>query len=382
MRLRNHRYLAPNPDGPSGTGTAEPSATASPPPSTEPPPSTGTEPAPPADGKSDAGDNSPSSSEKFEPAAKINSLLDKIGQPDEQGEPEAGAKAPDEPVAPPTGTKAPVDPAKAPTDPKAFDLTPPEGMTERSKTRWTELADRAKQVPVLEQRATAAENSLNQVRTVIQESGLDPEEFGNVIQIGRLYKSNDAAELQSALEQLDGLRANVATRLGIEAPGVDILAKHPDLAAEVEDMSISRERAIELAAARDLKARTTQQQQSSNELDQFKRNVTAAASDMETQLAARAATPGHAEKMAFLNAKLADPVYQKQFVSTYQPKQWAAAMLMLYDAYNPPAAGPTTPRPPQPLRPGHVNAGTRTSAGKPVTAIDAVKSAWDQAGLG
>lgn len=387
MRLRKHRYLAPNPEGPSGTGTGatEQTTTATPPPSTEPPPSS-TEP-PPGDGKTGGDDSSARSSTNKAPdnAAKIGSLLDKIGQEDlgedPPADPKGTAKPPGEPVAGPKGAKAPEATPK-PTDPKALDLTPPEGMTDRSKSRWTELAERAKQVPVLEQRATAAENSLAQVRTVIQESGLDPEEFGNVIQIGRLYKSNDAADLKAALEQLDGLRANVATRLGIEAPGVDILANHPDLAAEVEDMSISRERAIELAAARDLKARSTQQQQSSNELEQFKRNVTAAAADMEKQLAARASTPGHAEKMAFLNAKLADPEYQKQFVSTYQPNQWAAAMLMLYDAYNPPATSVTPPRPPQPLRPGHVNAGTRTAAGKPVTSVDAVKNAWDQVGLG
>mgnify|MGYP000246292363 CR=1 FL=1 len=47
------------------------------------------------------------------------------------------------------------------------------------------------------------------------------------------------------LGQLDGLRADLATRLGVDAPGVDVLAQHPDLKAKVDGMTLSREDALE-----------------------------------------------------------------------------------------------------------------------------------------
>lgn len=382
MIYRKHRYLAPEPGDTGGAGAASTT------PPTEPPPSTVVEPItepavplrsePKAEVRPEAGDT----------ATKIGSLLDTIGKevvPTPEPKSTAGeTKTPvDETKAPaaeagnvPTGT----DPAKPVGDPKAaVDLTPPEGMGERAKTRWTELAERAKQVPVLEARATEAETQLSSVRQMVAESGLGQDEFAGMLQMGRLFKSDNPEDLKTALQQIDGLRADIATRLGVDAPGVDPLAKHPDLAADVEAMSISRERALELVRLRDTAARAKETSQSQTEIQEFQRNATAAAKQMEKALAERANTPGHAAKMAFINAKLADPAAQQAFVATYAPHQWAAAMLMMYDAYNPPA--PATPAPPQPLRPGHVASGTRQISNKPVTSTAAVENAWEAAGL-
>jgi hypothetical protein len=92
----------------------------------------------------------------------------------------------------------------------------------------------------------------------------------------------------------------------------------------------------------------------------------------------RAGTPGHEAKMAYIGAFFQDKAKLDQFVKTYQPSQWKAAALMMYDIYQPPAA-PVAPRDPQPLRPGAVRPGAAV-AGGPVTAESAVRDAFAMIG--
>ena len=387
MKLKRYRYQNPEP-GDTGTGPATPTPAEAPsaPLANHPDPAP-SQPAAAAPGAPAAAKPAESDNE-----AKISALLDTIGK-DVGATPETKPPA-GETKAPTDGTKAPgaepgsvppgTDPAKpaTPADSKAIDLTPPEGITERSKTRWTALADQARLVPDLEKRATEAETALTGVRELVAQSGLQPDEFQGMLQMGRLFKSADPKELQEALQQLDGLRADLATRLGVDAPGIDVLAQHPDLKAKVDGMTLSREDALEIVRLRGKGAQADQTQASQQEMAQFQATVKAAATEMDATLAARAATPGHAEKVAFIKSQLADPKRIQEFVTTYQPHQWKAAVLMMYDAYTPPAApAPVIPAAPQPLRPGHVASGVRVPNGKPISSTDAVANAWDAVGL-
>lgn len=385
MKLKRYRYQNPEP-GDTGTGPATPTPAEAPsaPLANHPEPA----PAQPAAAATDAPATTTTDPDN---EAKIGALLDAIGK---DVAPTPGTKPPaGETKAPTDGTKAPdgvpgnvpaaTDPAKpaTPADPKALDLTPPEGINERSKTRWTALADQAKLVPELERRATEAETALTGVRELVAQSGLQPDEFQGMLTMGRLYKSSDPKELQAALEQLDGLRADLATRLGVDAPGVDVLAQHADLKAKVDGMTLSREDALEIVRLRGTAAQANQATAATQEMQQFQQTVKAAATEMDATLAARAATPGHAEKVAFIKSQLADPKRIQEFVTTYQPHQWKAAVLMMYDAYTPPAPASVVPNTPQPLRPGHVSSGTRVPNGKPVSSADAVANAFDAIGL-
>lgn len=379
MKLKRYRYQNPEP-GDTGTGPATPTPAEAPsaPLANHPEPA----PAQPAAAAPDA----PATTTTTDPdnEAKIGALLDAIGKdvaPTPGTKPLEGASKPSDGAT--DGQKSASEPAKPalPVDPKALDLTPPEGITERSKTRWTALADQAKLVPDLERRATEAEAALTGVRELVAQSGLQPDEFQGMLQMGRLFKSADQGELRQALEQLDGLRADLATRLGVDAPGVDVLAQHADLKAKVDNMTLSREDALEIVRLRGTAAQANQATAATQEMQQFQQTVRAAATEMDATLAARAATPGHAEKVAFIKSQLADPKRIQEFVTTYQPHQWKAAVLMMYDAYTPPAPASAVPNTPQPLRPGHVSAGTRVPNGKPVSSADAVANAFDAIGL-
>lgn len=371
MKLKRYRYQHPEPGEP-GSGPA-PAAAADPAPQS-PPLANSQDPAP-APAPAAAPPSEPSTPVDPDQSTKIDALLSEIGK-DVDPTPQP------KPADPPKGEQPPADPSKPtpPADPKAFDLTPPEGITERAKARWTELAERAKAVPDLERRATEAETQLNDVRELVRESGLDQTEFGNMLEMGRLFKSADPKDLQSALQQLDGLRADLATRLGVDAPGIDPLAAHPDLKADVENMAISRERALEIARLRKGQATVEATNKATQEQQQFVATVRQAAAEMDATLKERANTPGHAAKVAHIQAYFKDPAKLQAFVTTYQPQQWKAAVLMMYDTFVPPAAPAPVPTP-QPLRPGNVAAGPRVPNGRPISALEAATNAFDQVGL-
>lgn len=313
-----------------------------------------------------------------EPAAKVEadpfggltSLLDGVGV-----EPKPAA-------APAPVATAPAEPAKAPEPPKEsaqVDLTPPEGMSERASKRWADLTERVKIVPELERRATEATQQLDSVRRMVSDSGLAPDEFSNVLNLGKLYKSNSPQDLQAALTQIEGLRADIATRLGADVPGVDVLAQHPDLKARVDGMELPRDAALEIARMRAESKATQQSQAQTQEFQRFQTTVQQAAQRMDSTLAQRAHMPGHAAKVAFIQSQLSDQTKLQQFVQTYKPEQWESVVLMMYDAFTPPAA-PAPPPVPQPLRPGNVSAGA-PRAGQPRNAMDAVQGAFAAAGL-
>ena len=106
------------------------------------------------------------------------------------------------------------------------------------------------------------------------------------------------------------------------------------------------------------------------------RTVQAAAQEMDATLKERANLPGHAAKVAHITAYFKDPAKLRAFVTTYQPGQWKAAVLMMYfDTFVPPAA-PTPVPTPQPLRRATWPPGRVLPNGRPVTALEAATSAW------
>lgn len=284
------------------------------------------------------------------------------------------------PTPAPQSAKVPVStpaPTPAPAAGKDDDLTPPEGMSERAQARWSQLTERVKAVPELERRATEAETALTSVRKMVADSGLQANEFADMLETGRLVKSASPQDLEQALQRLDGIRADIALRLGKDVPGADPLASHPDLKAEVDGMTLTRERALEIARLRAKGSQADSLTREQQEVQQFRQTVESAAASMDAALAKLAGQPGHEAKVAFIRQQFADPAKLQQFVTTYEPHQWNAAILMMYEAYTPPVA----PLPgPQPLRSTNVRPGGPV-ARRVVSAEGAVESAFDKLGI-
>lgn len=299
-----------------------------------------------------------------DPFATLTTALENVGKPE----------AAPTPAPTPAPTAAPVAGKPAAPAPEV-DFTPPEGMSERATQRWAQLTERAKLVPELERRASEASEQLQSVRTMVNASGMDANEFTEMLEMARLFKQGDP----KALQQLDGLRADLAGRLGVEVAGVDPLEKHPDLKAEVEAMTLPKERALEIARLRGKGQQADAMTAEDRQRQQFTQTVNTAAANMEKTLATRAGTPGHQEKINYIGALFKDPAKLQKFVATYRPEQWEGALLDIYDAYTPPTAT-AAPAVPQPLRPGTARAGAPARSG-PVTAESAVEGAFSRAGL-
>jgi hypothetical protein len=297
----------------------------------------------------------------------LSAALDKALEPVSQ---EPAEPKPPEPTPAPTPAPAPKPDAK----PAEIDLTPPEGMTERAQQRWSQLTERAKLVPQLELQAREATTQLQSIREMVNGSGLDANEFTDMLEMARLFKAGDA----KALQRLDGLRADLATRLGVEVAGVDPLAAHPDLKADVESMTLTKERALELAKLRGKGQQADQITEGQRELQQFQQTVAAAAADMEAVLKTREATPGHEHRLKVIAEHFKQPGKLQEFVTTYEPKQWKPALLWMYENIAVPAAAP--PAGPQPLRPTAARAGVPVRTG-PATAESAVAGALERLGL-
>ena len=347
MKWKNLRYVLMN-DEPGAAGGGEPEVTAPEPTRNEP---------------------------EVSAQDSIMSALDQIGQPE----------AKETPYFP--KDEAPKEPRTDAKKPESDD-EPPEDVSDRAKGRWAQLAEKARKVPELETQLEQTRQQVEGVKQLVQSAGLDADEFGAVLNIGKLYKSNDPQELGKALQILQSLQVDVAARLGVDVGQVDVLAQHPDLAHAVANQQLSREHALEMVRLRSesqrlsgtnqrLQQATQEQVRNQQEAQQFQQTVQQAATDMDSHLAARASEPGHAAKMAYVNQYFQDPQRMQAFVSTYQPSQWKAAVTMLYESYNPPVQRQSVP---QPLRPTNTVTGARVN-NAPTSAEDAIMGAFERIGV-
>jgi hypothetical protein len=192
---------------------------------------------------------------------------------------------------------APVPPAPKPGE---IDLTPPEGMNERSQQRWAQLTERAKQVPELERRATEATQALDSVRQMVTSAAWRPTSSarcwrwpaGEVRQpAGRPARAADAGRL----------RTDLAHTLRHGRPGVDPLAAHADLKADVDGMLMTREDALEIARLRSGNQQGQQVMQSSG-VPAVPEHRAERGGEHGTHAQAREGTPGHEAKVNYIGS--------------------------------------------------------------------------------
>jgi len=228
-----------------------------------------------------------------------------------------------------------------------------EGVTsERSRARIREIFAQRQQ----------AEHDLNEVREMVSATGMSPQDFAQTLEFGRLLNTPDPANLQTALQMVEAQRATLCQRLGIERPGVDALADAPDLAQEVQNGTLSRERALEVArlrrdhqATQQRLAETTTQQQAQQ---QFEQTLAQGQQEIAHYLNQRAQEADHPIRMQAIQEYFAQPANVQQFVSTYAPQQWRHAVQWMYEQIR---VAPQPKATVQPLRAAHTSLGTPQS---------------------
>ena len=243
--------------------------------------------------------------------------------------------------------------------------------SERGKDRIRQVFAERKQL----------EQDITEFKQLVQGTGMTPQDFAQTLEFGRLVNSGDEKDVRVALEMLAGQRAALYQRLGVEAPGIDLLQGHDDLKAAVDNMEITRERAVELAKFRKTEAAKAQQQQEAQATNQrqqeFQQTVQSAAGAMEAYLNTRANEVDHPARMKVITAHFQNPANLQAFIQTYQPNQWAATIKMMYDNIVVPAA--PAAHQPQPMRSRPTQLGTPAAQG--ATPIDRLAQRLDNMGI-
>lgn len=311
-----------------------------------------------------------------DPTAAMNSFLDALtDDPNKPEGTEADTPAGDKPAEgaqKPEAAAPAVEPAKTPEQEEAELL---EGVkSERGKERIQRVFAERKQL----------EQDLGDFREMVRSTGMNADEFAQSLEFGRLAKSDDPQQLAVALEMVEAQRAQLYQRLGREAPGVDLLQGHDDLRQAVENMEISRERAVELASLRRTQQQQRQQQQVARQVEQstqeFNTGMQQASQAMEQYLSSRVNEADHPARMAALTAHFKDQARMQEFVSTYStPQQMLAAVKFMYDNIRvAPAAQPAARRE-QPIRSRPAALGTPAAGGG--SPADRLAARMEQMGL-
>lgn len=227
----------------------------------------------------------------------------------------------------------------------------------------------------------ALETNINEFRDIVQSTGMSAQDFAQTLEFGRLVNSGDEKNMRVALEMIERQRAAIYERLGVEAPGVDLLADHADLKQAVENLEIPRDRAVELAKFRKLDAQNRAQQQASQaqaqDIQGHQQSIGQASVAMKEYLATREKEVDHPARMKVITDHFKDPAKLQQFVETYQPHQWAATIRMMYDNIQIPRAA-AAPRP-QPIRSRPAVLGTASTSA--LTPMDRLTQRMESMGL-
>lgn len=243
--------------------------------------------------------------------------------------------------------------------------------SERGKDRIRQVFAERKQL----------EQDMTEFKQLVQGTGMTPQDFAQTLEFGRLVNSGNEKDIRVALEMVEAQRADLYQKLGVEAPGIDLLQGQDDLKAAVDNMEITRERAVELAKFRKSEATKVQQQQVEQEQgqrqQQFQQTVQQAAGAMETYLTTRANEVDHPARMKVITSHFQNPDNLQAFIQTYQPNQWAATIKMMYDGIVVQAS--PQQRDPQPLRSRPTQLGTPSAQG--ATAADRLAQRLDNMGI-
>lgn len=306
---------------------------------------------------------------------KMKALLDELSaDAPPPADPAATTTPPADEQDPPAGTVDPGTPpaGEAPKTPEQEEAELLDGVkSERGKDRIRQVFSERKQL----------EADINEFKALITDTKMSPEEFAQTLEFGRLMNSGDEKDLRVAFEMVENQRAILAQRLGVKAPGVDLLAGHDDLKQAVENMEITEDRALELAKYRKQDAEKQQaqlaQQQSAQSQQEFQQTIQSAATQMEAYLNTRANEADSPIKLKAISEHFKNPANLQAFVTTYKPDQWVNTLKLMYDNIVVPKA--PAAQQPQPLRSRPATLGTPSTSGQ--TPIDRVASRLDSMGI-
>lgn len=294
-----------------------------------------------------------------EPSA-VDLIAAAVGAEPAAEEPAADAPAVDTPPAdkPPLTDeeKAKAEDERLEAEARALGLTKP-----NTTAVFKELSRAAARAKELEPEIETLRTQVAQQQEVfdhLHQNNISGEQFGEAVMVLSFINSGDPVRMQRAYETLGNKMAELGRQLGLEAPGVDPLEAHPDLAQSVRDMELDRKHALEIAHGRQMRAAAVQhstQQGQAYAAQTEQQRVTQELTLLEQQL--RTTDPQFDAKWAMLKPTLV-PVLGRLPLA-----ERANAFMQAYAAFQLPAApAPAAQTRPDPANPGRpaMAAGAKT----------------------
>lgn len=238
----------------------------------------------------------------------------------------------------------------------------PEGLRPKAQERFQALSRTAKELA----------GQISAIQDIVRESGATPDEFIQTMFFLQDLKSDNKEGLQRAMSVIENVRHGLAQRLGIEAPGIDLLHDFPDLKKEVEEYQITKERALEIAnnrrAARQGNAERERQDLIKSQEEAFNIEKTTAIAEIN-----KLSAEWHKSDIDFKPKAQYIAEVVKGWAkdgTPFSPKQWPAVIKQMYADLSKGSSltKKTEPKTPLPLRPNGLTGGNKV----PQTAIEAM----------
>lgn len=307
----------------------------------------------------------------FAPKPKVDPEADPKAEP--AADPAKGA----EPATP----EKPAEPAEKKPSDEFGDL--PENTKAETRERFTKLKtsydETFTELETLKQQHNDLTQRAEGFANEIKATGTTPEQFGIMMRYIGMVNSDKVEDARAAFDIIKGEYQALARRLGEDAPGFDLLDDHSDLKKRYDDGELSREDAVELASARNLKkAQQTPTQPAKAEpapdADQKQQVATRELARVGATI--RQLDPHYAAKKDQLIALSTEIIKSEP-----DPLKWADKIMAGYSKIpNPAPAAPATPKTvvQQPIRPGATNSSGGQVSKRPASAEEAVDLALSQ----
>lgn len=276
-----------------------------------------------ADGAGEAGEEGEGEGRVRDPATGKFVAKKKEGESEEGKTPAVGADG--KPVAKAPAAKDPVN------DPI------PAGLKKETQERMVSLIDTAKKLTA---ERDQVRGQYEEIMGYIQESRATPEQYGQALEYLSWVNSGDPAKLDKCIQFMQTELIALCKIAGKPVPGVDLLSEHPDLAQEVADGAISRQRAEEIAAARGNQQVRTNHARYTSEQDAQQQLIAHGRSELnKLEAELQANDPHYAYKKGILVESL------KGVFAQVDPRKWRSTFKAAYDRLpNPAPAAKPTPR--------------------------------------
>lgn len=244
-----------------------------------------------------------------------------------------------------------------------LDLKPEEKkvLGAKAQARFSEvigtLKSREAEIATLNDQMKPLAEARDTMVNILNETNTSSAQLSAYLEFNRMLSSGEQKDLESALEMIEQQRAALYQALGREPAGgdVDLLKDFPDLADDVSEARITRERALELAQARREKAANTAAEQRTQQRQQTVQQVEQARQNALKDITAWTADLGKKDiDYMAKEAKLLEQV--DEVIKNYSPDKWLPTLKLLYSGIAVQKGAPmrkeNTPLRPSGARPG------------------------------